>query len=307
MDKKSLRIVYMGTPEFAVAALEALVDGGYNVVGVVTMPDKPVGRHGSVLQASPVKQYAVAHGLRVLQPERLKDEDFLEELRQLRADVQIVVAFRMLPEVVWAMPPMGTFNAHASLLPKYRGAAPINWAIIRGEKETGMTTFMLKHEIDTGDIIEQVHVPILESDNAGTLHDRLMTLSATLVTETVDRLIDGTLTTRPQSDDEATDAPKIFRETCRIEWDRPSGEVRNFIRGMAPYPGAWTMLGDKVLKIFDVEQGEGEDGVAPGTVCCDGRKVLEFATRDGALRVKTLQMEGKKRMAVEDFLRGTKI
>lgn len=306
MDRKSLRIVYMGTPEFAVASLEALVEGGYNVVGVVTMPDKAVGRHGSVLQASPVKQYAVAHGLKVMQPERLKDPVFLEELRELKADLQIVVAFRMLPEVVWSMPPMGTFNAHASLLPKYRGAAPINWAIIRGESETGMTTFMLKHEIDTGDIIEQVHVPIFENDNAGTLHDRLMTLSASLVTETVDKIIEGSLTTRPQSNEEATDAPKIFRETCRIDWNKSSREVYDFIRGLSPYPGAWTMLGDKVLKVFETEISEG-GGEAPGTVYSDGKKMLAFTTNDGALSIKTLQLEGKKRMNVEEFLRGTKI
>lgn len=305
-DKKTLRIVYMGTPEFAVAALEALVEGGYNVVGVVTMPDKPVGRHGSVLQASPVKQYAVDKGLKVLQPERLKDESFLGELRALRADLQIVVAFRMLPEVVWSMPPLGTFNAHASLLPKYRGAAPINWAIIRGERETGMTTFMLKHEIDTGDIIQQVRVPIFEGDNAGTLHDRLMTLSASLVTETVDSLIEGTLVTHPQQDAEATDAPKIFRETCKIDWNRPTAEVHNFIRGLSPYPGAWTMLGDKVLKIFESTPHPGEHE-APGTLYSDGRSVLEISAADGVIRVKTLQMEGKKRMSTEDFLRGTKL
>ena len=305
-DKKTLRIVYMGTPEFAVAALEALVEGGYNVVGVVTMPDKPVGRHGSVLQASPVKQYAQEKGLKVLQPERLKDEAFLEELRTLRADLQIVVAFRMLPEVVWSMPPLGTFNAHASLLPKYRGAAPINWAIIRGERETGMTTFMLKHEIDTGDIIQQVRVPIFESDNAGTLHDRLMTLSASLVTETVDCLLEGTLITHPQADSEATDAPKIFRETCKIDWNRPTVEVHNFIRGLSPYPGAWTLLGDKVLKIFESIPHTGTHE-APGTLYSDGRSVLEFSTADGVIRVNTLQMEGKKRMSTEDFLRGTKL
>lgn len=306
MDKTSLRIVYMGTPEFAVEALRALVEGGYNVVAVVTMPDKAIGRHGSVLQPSPVKQYATENGLRVMQPERLKEPSFVEELRALQADLQIVVAFRMLPEVVWAMPRFGTFNAHASLLPKYRGAAPINWAIIRGERETGITSFMLKHEIDTGDIIEQVHVPILESDNAGTLHDRLMRLSATLVTETVDRLLDGSLTTRPQSDSEATDAPKIFRETCEIDWTRKSEEVHNFVRGLSPYPGAWTIVNGKTLKIFETEISEG-DGDIPGTLWSDGRKTLKISTGDGALSIKTLQMEGKKRMSVEDFLRGTRI
>ena len=306
MKKEDLRIVFMGTPEFAVETLQRLVENDYNVVAVVTQPDKPVGRHQTEMQPSQVKQYAVAHGLKVMQPERLKDPVFLEELRELKADLQIVVAFRMLPEVVWSMPPMGTFNAHASLLPKYRGAAPINWAIIRGESETGMTTFMLKHEIDTGDIIEQVHVPIFENDNAGTLHDRLMTLSASLVTETVDKIIEGSLTTRPQSNEEATDAPKIFRETCRIDWNRSSREVYDFIRGLSPYPGAWTMLGDKVLKVFETEISEG-GGEAPGTVYSDGKKMLAFTTNDGALSIKTLQLEGKKRMNVEEFLRGTKI
>lgn len=294
----------MGTPDFAVESLKALVEGKYNVVAVVTMPDKPMGRHGSVLQPSPVKEYAVEHGLPVLQPANLKDPDFLEELRSYQADLQIVVAFRMLPEVVWNMPRLGTFNAHASLLPKYRGAAPINWAIIRGEKETGITTFMLKHEIDTGDIIQQVRVPILESDNAETLHDRLMHLSAELVTSTVDSIEDGTFTTRPQDDSEAlaTPAPKIFRDTCRINWNQPTRDVFNFIRGLSPYPGAWTMVtvgGKKLsLKIFDC---------AMETSGNNSEEKLLFPTADGYISALTLQLEGKKRMSVADFLRGVKV
>lgn len=237
----------MGTPDFAVASLKALVEGGYCVVGVVTMPDKPMGRHGSVLQASPVKQYAAAHGLRVLQPERLSAPAFVDELRKLRADLQIVVAFRMLPRIVWEMPRLGTFNLHASLLPQYRGAAPINWAVIHGDKETGVTTFFLRHEIDTGRIILQRRVPITETDDAGTVHDRLMAIGAALVVETVDRIIDhdGHVETTEQESlttDTAPlrDAPKIFRDTCHIDWCQPTEHVYNFIRGLAPYPAAST-------------------------------------------------------------------
>ena len=237
----------MGTPEFAVASLRALVEGGYRVVGVVTMPDKPVGRHGSVLQASAVKQYALSQGFPVLQPENLKDERFIRELRALRADLQIVVAFRMLPEAVWAMPPRGTFNLHASLLPQYRGAAPINWAIINGEKETGVTTFFLKHEIDTGHIIRRRRLPVAETDDAGRLHDALMDAGAQLVIETVDLLIEagGTIETRPQEtlctdEEELRPAPKIFKDTCRINWKQPVAKVYDFVRGLSPYPAAWT-------------------------------------------------------------------
>ena len=224
MDKKDLRIVYMGTPEFAVESLRRLVEGGYNVVGVITMPDKPMGRHGSVLQPSVVKQYAVSQGLKVLQPEKLKDEAFLEELRALKADLQIVVAFRMLPEVVWNMPRLGTFNLHASLLPQYRGAAPINWAVMNGDTETGITTFFLKHEIDTGEIIDQVKVPIADTDNVEIVYDRLMKLGGDLVLKTVDAILDGTVKTIPQEcltqNVELRPAPKIFKETCRIDWSK---------------------------------------------------------------------------------------
>ena len=311
MTKQELRIVYMGTPDFAVESLRALLEGGYNVVGVVTMPDKPVGRHGSVLQPSPVKQFAVAHGLKVLQPERLKDPAFVEELRSLRADLQIVVAFRMLPEVVWAMPPLGTFNAHASLLPKYRGAAPINWAIINGETETGITTFFLKHEIDTGDIIQQVRIPIGETDNAEVVHDKLMVLSGKLVTETVDNILAGTVTSIPQDaieGAEPTPAPKIFRDTCRIDWNQPTRRIYDFIRGLSPYPAAWTTLDGKSVKIYEAEKmATPNPSLAPGTLASDGKTWLQVTTADGRLLLKTLQLEGKKKMPVADLLRGLKL
>ena len=266
MKKEELRIVYMGTPDFAVESLRALVEGGYNVVGVVTMPDKPMGRHGSVLQPSPVKKYALEKGLTVLQPEKLKDETFLDELRALKADLQIVVAFRMLPEVVWNMPPMGTFNLHASLLPQYRGAAPINWAVINGETETGITTFFLKHEIDTGKIIQQVRVPIHETDNVEDVHDRLMLLGGQLVTETVDNILAGTIQPIDQSelvgaDVELKPAPKIFHETCQINWNQPMKKVYDFIRGLSPYPAAWSEFEDakgkkQSVKIFSTSMVE---------------------------------------------------
>ena len=310
MTKEDLRIIYMGTPDFAVESLRALVEGGYNVVAVVTMPDKPMGRHGSVLQPSPVKQYAVEHGLKVLQPEKLKDPAFVEELRALKADLQIVVAFRMLPEVVWSMPPLGTFNAHASLLPKYRGAAPINWAVINGETETGINTFFLKNEIDTGDIIQQVRIPIAETDNVETVHDRLMALSGKLVTETVDNILAGTVTSIPQAhfkDVPLTPAPKIFRETCRIDWHQPTRQVYNFIRGLSPYPAAWTTLNGKSVKIYEAEKDTATPTAQPGTLLSDGKTYLRAATADGWLHIKVLQLEGKKKMPVTDLLRGLKL
>ena len=300
----------MGTPDFAVESLRALVEGGYHVVAVVTMPDEPVGRHGSVLQPSPVKQYAVEHGLKVMQPEKLKDPAFVEELRSLKADLQIVVAFRMLPEIVWSMPPLGTFNAHASLLPKYRGAAPINWAVINGETETGITTFFLKHEIDTGDIIQQVHIPIEETDNVEVIHDKLMVLSGKLVTETVDNIIAGTVTSIPQDqfkDVPLTPAPKIFRDTCRINWNQPTKLIYDFIRGLSPYPAAWTTLDGKSVKIYETEKELLTPHHAPGTIATDGRNYLKVTTADGWLNIKTLQFEGKKRMPVADLLRGLKL
>lgn len=317
MQKEDLRIVYMGTPDFAVESLRQLVEGGYNVVGVITMPDKPMGRHGSVLQPSPVKQYAVEKGLRVLQPVNLKDEAFVEELRSLKADLQIVVAFRMLPEVVWNMPPMGTFNLHASLLPQYRGAAPINWAIINGDTETGITTFFLQHEIDTGEVIQQVRIPIADEDNVEVIHDKLMNLGGRLVTETVDAILAGTVKPVPQeelvnlSEEELRPAPKIFKDTCRIDWTKGVKAVYDFVRGLSPYPAAWTELvnvdgSSQVLKIFQTEKNFFSHGEKIGTVSTDGKTYLRVALSDGYLNILSLQLAGKKRMPVADFLRGFK-
>ena len=318
MQKEDLRIVYMGTPDFAVESLRQLVEGGYNVVGVITMPDKPMGRHGSVLQPSPVKQYAVEKGLRVLQPVNLKDEAFVEELRSLKADLQIVVAFRMLPEVVWNMPPMGTFNLHASLLPQYRGAAPINWAIINGDTETGITTFFLKHEIDTGEVIQQVRIPIADEDNVEVIHDKLMNLGGRLVTETVDAILAGTVKPVPQeelinlSEEELRPAPKIFKDTCRIDWTKGVKAVYDFVRGLSPYPAAWTELvsadgTSQVLKIFQTEKNFFSHEEKIGTVSTDGKTYLRVALADGYLNIQSLQLAGKKRMPVADFLRGLKV
>lgn len=311
MTKESLKIVYMGTPDFAVESLRALVEGGYNIAAVVTMPDKPMGRHGSVLQPSPVKQYALEQGLKIMQPANLKDPQFIEDLRSLQADLQIVVAFRMLPEVVWQMPKFGTFNAHASLLPKYRGAAPINWAVINGETETGITTFFLKHEIDTGDIIQQVRIPISETDNVETVHDKLMVLSGKLVTETVDNIIAGTVKSIPQdqfTNVELTPAPKIFRDTCRIDWNQPTKKVYDFIRGLSPYPAAWTTLDGKAVKIFEAErEAISTPSEKPGAIQTDGKTYMKVITSDGALNILTLQLEGKRRMPISDLLRGFKL
>ena len=318
MQKEDLRIVYMGTPDFAVESLRQLVEGGYNVVGVITMPDKPMGRHGSVLQPSPVKQYAVEKGLRVLQPVNLKDEAFVEELRSLKADLQIVVAFRMLPEVVWNMPPMGTFNLHASLLPQYRGAAPINWAIINGDTETCITTFFLQHEIDTGEVIQQVRVPITDEDNVEVIHDKLMNLGGRLVTETVDAILAGEVKPVPQeelinlSQEELRPAPKIFKDTCRIDWTKGVKGVYDFVRGLSPYPAAWTELvgadgSSLVLKIFQTEKNFFSHGEKIGTVSTDGKTYLRVALADGYLNILSLQLAGKKRMPVADFLRGFKV
>ena len=314
MEKKDLKIVYMGTPEFAVESLKRLVEGGYNVVAVITMPDKPMGRHGSVLQASPVKQYAVSQGLKVLQPEKLKDEAFVEELRSLNADLQIVVAFRMLPEVVWNMPPMGTFNLHASLLPQYRGAAPINWAVMNGDTETGITTFFLKHEIDTGEVIQQVKVPIADTDNVEVVYDKLMMLGGDLVLETVDAIINGTVKSIPQeemfaSEAELRPAPKIFKETCRIDWNKGVKGVYDHVRGLSPYPAAWTELcaeegKPQVLKIYETEKVFAEHHLPVGTVDTDQKTYFRIAVKDGFVNLLSLQLAGKKRMEVSDFLRG---
>ena len=316
MKKEELRIVYMGTPDFAVESLKCLVEGGYNVVGVITMPDKPMGRHGSVLQPSPVKTYAVEHGLKVLQPVKLKDETFIEELRSLHADLQIVVAFRMLPEVVWNMPRLGTFNLHASLLPQYRGAAPLNWAIINGETETGITTFFLKHEIDTGQVIQQVRIPIEDTDNVGIVHDKLMMLGGQLVTETVDNILTDNIHPVEQSVladsiGELKPAPKIFRETCRIDWQqKDTKQIYDFIRGLSPYPAAWTELhtNDKTyeVKIYEATKEMSNHAGSIGDILTDGKTFLKVKTSDGYISIQNLQLSGKKKMAVSDFLRGFK-
>ena len=313
MEKKELRIVFMGTPEFAEFILRRLVEDQYNIISVVTMPDKPMGRHGSVLQSSPVKKYAVEQGIPVLQPERLKDPLFIEQLKALKADLQIVVAFRMLPEIVWSMPRLGTFNLHASLLPQYRGAAPINWAIINGDVETGVTTFFLKHEIDTGDIIHQERIPILPTDNVGTLHDKLMELGATLTVRTLDDIIAGNVKPIPQDHIPAAElrpAPKIFKETCRIDWNQPTARVNDFIRGLSPYPAAWTVLRtadgtEQDFKIYAAEPVPGAPVQTPGTIDCEGRKNILVSTADGALRLLEVQSAGKKRMPACAFLCGT--
>ena len=317
MKQEDLRIVYMGTPEFAVESLKCLVEGGYNVVGVITMPDKPVGRHQDTLQASPVKQYAVSQGLKVLQPVKLKDEAFIEELRTLKADLQIVVAFRMLPEVVWNMPRLGTFNLHASLLPQYRGAAPINWAVINGDTETGITTFFLKHEIDTGEIIQQVRIPIADTDNVEIVYDKLMVLGGKLVTETVDHILDGTVKSIPQesitTDELLRPAPKIFKETCRIDWNEKNvKQLYDFVRGLSPYPAAWTEMEQEdgkrlTLKIFQTEKEFTSHNLSIGDIVSDGKRYLKVAATDGFLNLKEIQLAGKKRMNVEDFLRGFRI
>ena len=316
MEKKDLRIVYMGTPEFAVESLRCLVEGGYNVVGVITMPDKPAGR-GHKIQFSPVKQYALEHNLPLLQPEKLKDETFVEALRAWEADLQIVVAFRMLPEVVWNMPRFGTFNLHASLLPQYRGAAPINWAVMNGDTETGITTFFLKHEIDTGEVIQQVKVPISDTDDVGTIHDKLMFLGGKLVVETVDAILDGTVRSIPQEEmavvGELRPAPKIFKDTCRINWSKSVKHIYDHIRGLSPYPAAWTELlqpGAEILspvKIFQTEKITKLHQLQPGSIATDGKTYLHVAAADGFVNILSLQLPGKKRLQTEELLRGFKI
>ena len=314
--KKSLRIVYMGTPEFAVESLRCLVEGGYNVVGVITMPDKPAGR-GHKIQFSPVKQYALDHNLPLLQPEKLKDETFIEALRAWKADLQIVVAFRMLPEAVWNMPRFGTFNLHASLLPQYRGAAPINWAVMNGDTETGITTFFLKHEIDTGEVIQQVKVPIADTDDVGTIHDKLMMLGGKLVVETVDAIIDGTVKSIPQEVmalvGELRPAPKIFKDTCRISWQKPVKHIYDHIRGLSPYPAAWTELlqpgveAPLPVKIFQTEKINRPHQLPAGSIVTDGKTYLHVAASDGFVGILSLQLPGKKRLHIDELLRGFKI
>lgn len=312
MTKEELRIVFFGTPDFAVESLRRLVEGGYNVVGVVTMPDKIAGRGHKLIQSA-VKQYAVQQGLHLMQPERLKVEAFVDELRGLNAQLHIVIAFRMLPEVVWAMPPLGTFNLHASLLPKYRGAAPINWAVMNGDTVTGVTTFFLKHEIDTGDVIEQRSIEIARTDNVETVHDRLMLLGADMVLHTVDSIIAGTVEPMPQEQmlsagEQPTPAPKIFTETCRIDWSRPAEQLYNHIRGLSPYPAAWSNLVDNEgnelhVKIFATSEPQSRNGAVPGTITADGKHLIVDCA-DGALEILSLQQQGKKRMPAPDFMRG---
>jgi methionyl-tRNA formyltransferase len=304
--ERNLKIIFMGTPDFAVASLDVLVQNGFNVVGVVTAPDKPAGR-GLQLQESAVKKYAVSKGLHVMQPEKLKNPAFIEELQSLKADLQVVVAFRMLPVIVWDMPPLGTINVHASLLPNYRGAAPINWAIINGEKQSGVTTFKLKHEIDTGDVLFSAAVDIRDDETAGELHDDLMQTGADLLLKTVQALASGDVHEIPQAQIDAKDvkhAPKIFKEDCKINWEQPIAHIHNLVRGLSPYPTAFTMLNDKTLKIFKAVKEEAKPSVAPGEVVTDGKTYLKIAAVDGYLSLLELQLEGKKRMEVADFLRG---
>ena len=330
MDKKDMRIVFMGTPEFAVESLKALVEGGYNVVGVVTQPDKPVGRHQETLQPPAVKVYAESVGLPVLQPVKMKDAEFLEQLRALKADLQVVVAFRMLPEVVWSMPRFGTFNVHAALLPQYRGAAPINWAVINGETETGVTTFFLDKDIDTGRIIKRKYFPIPDSANVEYVYDGLMRLGAKLAIETIDLLCEkvaddfdadkilSVMNEITEAQDESSDlrhAPKIFKETCEIDWHQEASAIYNFVRGLSPYPGAWSKMisldntatpaTKMVLKIFEVAKTEKAVVTEPGTFIVENKKVY-VNTNDFLLELKELQLSGKKRMDSRSFLNGFK-
>lgn len=308
MEKKDLRIVFFGTPEFAVESLDALIKNDFNIVGVVTMPDKIAGR-GHKLYQSDVKRYAVEHDLFLLQPEKLKSEEFLNALKILDADLFIVIAFRMLPREVWQMPRLGTFNLHASLLPKYRGAAPINRAVMNGDTETGVTTFFLKHEIDTGDMIMQRKIEILPEDNVGNVHDKLMHLGAGMVVETVNAIIEGTLTTTPQPEGEFTPAPKIFKEDCKIDWTKGSKEIHNLVRGLSPYPAAWSVLTEESgrtleYKVFETRLTDDAcQGIQCGALRKDGKR-LYAATADNWIEIVSLQPAGKKRMAAEAFLLG---
>jgi methionyl-tRNA formyltransferase len=305
-------IIFMGTPEFAVASLDALVNAGYHIVGVITAPDKPSGR-GMKMNESAVKKYASEKGFKILQPEKLKNPEFIEELKSLNADLQIVVAFRMLPEIVWNMPPMGTINLHGSLLPQYRGAAPINWAIINGEKETGVTTFKLQHEIDTGNILLSEKIPINENETAGELHDKMKIVGANLLVKTVAGIIEGNLKERPQPSmgngqwsigNSPKLAPKIFTETCKIDWNKSVDEVHNLIRGLSPFPGAFTNFDNKILKIYLSQKEETTTTVLAGNYETDKKTYLRFAAANGYIYLKEIQLEGKKKMLIGDFLRG---
>ncbi len=318
MKKEDLRIVFMGTPEFAVETLKKLISHGYNVVGVVTQPDKPVGRHGSVLQPSAVKQYAVKKGIPVLQPEKMRDPVFISQLKKLKANLQVVVAFRMLPEVVWSMPKYGTFNVHAALLPQYRGAAPINWAIINGEKKTGVTTFFLDKDIDTGKIICRKEYRIYKHFNVETVYNGLMKRGAELCIETLNIIVasKGFPDSIPQDHllapgEKLNLAPKIFNETCDIDWNQSAESIYNFVRGLSPIPSAWTTIVDKagketVLKIFKTDISDKVSSASPGSIVVED-KSLFIATKQGRLlRIEELQLAGKKRMSAKDFLNGNK-
>ncbi len=305
----NLRILFMGTPEFAVPSLEILIENKFNVVAVITAPDKPQGR-GQKLTASPIKESALKYNIPVLQPTNLKSPKFLEELKSYQANLQVVVAFRMLPEIVWSMPTLGTFNLHASLLPQYRGAAPINWAIINGEKETGVTTFFLKNEIDTGSIIFQEKEIIHQDDDAGKLYKRLMNKGALLVLKTVKAIEAGDFPSLSQNEAiEIKHAPKIFKETCEINWKQPSEQIRNFVRGLSPYPAAWTTLNGKVFKLFKVQSMVDSPltTVNSGQIETDNKTYLKIKAQDGWVSIFEFQPEGKKRMSVEEFFRGNKI
>lgn len=311
MEEKRLKIIFFGTPEFAVASLDRLVKDGCDIAAVVTMPDKIAGRGHKMIQ-SDVKRYAVEHDLRVLQPEKLKSPAFIDELRDINADLFIVIAFRMLPEIVWSMPPLGTFNLHASLLPRYRGAAPLNWAVINGDTETGVTTFFLKHEIDTGDVIEQRKCAILPTDNVGDVHDRLMSLGAEMVAHTVKDIAEGKAVAIPQPEGEYLPAPKIFKETCRIDWTQPAEKIHNLVRGLSPYPAAWSAAREKRnpdvvtdIKIFETSLAPDMacEGFAPGEVSVMKDR-LYVRCGDGMLRILSLQPAGKRRMDADAFLRG---
>ena len=300
----SLRIVFMGTPEFAVPSLDILAKNGYQIAGVVTATDKTGGRGGKQLLQSAVKKYALENGLPILQPDKLKSPEFLEQLQQLRADLQVVVAFRMLPELVWSMPRYGTFNLHGSLLPKYRGAAPINWAVINGEKETGVTTFFIQHEIDTGDLILQERMPIGEDETAGEVHDRMMLLGAQAVLKTVRAIESGNYILQKQDERLASKAPKLFHETCQIDFQQPTQKVHDFIRGLSPYPTAWTVLENQELKIFRAEQSSEPLSHPPGVFASDNKRYIRISTLDGYIELLELQLQGRKRMSVKDFLNG---
>jgi methionyl-tRNA formyltransferase len=307
MDLKHCRIVFLGTPDFAVAILKKLVTEGCQVVGVVTAPDKPAGR-GMQMSQSAVKKFAVEHGLRLLQPLKLKDPEFVTALEELKADVQVVVAFRMLPEIVWNMPPLGTINLHASLLPNYRGAAPINWAIINGEKEPGLTTFRLQHAIDTGDVLMQEKIQIREDETAGELHDEMMALGAELVYSTLDHYCTGKLVPSPQAAiaaaGELPSAPKIHTDTCKIDWNKTVQQVYDLVRGLSPYPGCFSLLDGKMMKVYKVSFETTSTDILPGEYRTDGKSFLRFAAADGWVSIAELQLEGKKRMDIASFLRG---